>query len=109
MKSVEPSSIKEYDKFVMSQPVVLIHFWAEWNSYDDSMRALLKNLHIDDKEFSIGFVNTDLDEMKPLCRKLKILNLPTLIFYKNGHNIGTQIGMESEDAIYNKLKELVDD
>lgn len=108
MKLMELSSVKEYDNLIKSQPVVLIHFWAEWNSYDNLARALLKELNIVEEGFSLGFVNTDLAEMKPLCRKLKILNLPTFMFYKNGRIVETRIGMESEEAIYNKLKELFD-
>ena len=45
--------------------------------------------------------------MWDLAKELKVLNLPTLVYYKNGKHIETTIGLSTKEQIETNLKNLL--
>src|SRR6185369_7778059 len=91
---IEISTPKEYQEFIKSCPVVLVHFWAEWNAYDYQMKNTLKEIESSYLgKVCFGTVDVDIEEMVPLCQELKLVNVPALAYYKDKKHIETIIGL----------------
>jgi thioredoxin 1 len=96
-----------FDELVSkSGKVVMIDFWAEWCGPCRMITPIVEELS---KEFEgkaiIGKVNVD--ENPGITTKLKIRNIPTLLFYKNGVEVDKIVGASSKSAIASKLNGLL--
>jgi len=96
-----------FDELVTkSGKVVMIDFWAEWCGPCRMITPIVEELS---KEFEgkaiIGKVNVD--ENPGITTKLKIRNIPTLLFYKDGMEVDKIVGASSKSAIASKLNGLL--
>ena len=89
-----------------SDKVVMIDFWAEWCGPCRMIAPIVDEIS---KEFDgkalIGKVNVD--ENPDITRKLKIVNIPTLLFFKNGGVVDKIVGASSKSTITSKLNGLL--
>lgn len=89
-----------------SGKLVLIDFWAEWCGPCRMITPIIEELS---KEYEgkaiIGKVNVD--ENPGITTKLKIRNIPTLIFYKDGAEVDKIVGATSKSVIATKLNTLL--
>ena len=81
-----------YESFVQSSAYAVIHFWADWNRYDDPIRNVMKRLAEDLKEVGFASFDTSPEENWPVCQELHIKAIPTLVFYRKGERIKTLAG-----------------
>lgn len=89
---------RTFSDFVSNCPFAVIHFWAEWNGYDHTMRTRLEEIK---SEFpSITFAEFDIDPAQhhAICLELGVQGPPFLAIYSGGSLVETRIGMlERED------------
>ncbi len=105
---IEPLNIASYSTFTKSNPIVLVHFWAGWNANDYQMKKTLEQLAESYKDrVNFGRVDVDLPEMSGLCVELKILNVPGLVYYRNGNHIETTLGLKSEKQVEESLQSII--
>jgi thioredoxin 1 len=105
---VNLSDLEAYSQFVHSCPAVVIHFWAEWNASDRLIMDKWKELESTYSEkICFGAVDVDNEQMVSLFKELKIANVPTLAYYKNGELVEMIIGLRQpiKEAL-NSLVEL---
>jgi thioredoxin-like negative regulator of GroEL len=97
-----------YEDFIRSKHIVVIHFWAAWNPIDQEQREYLSRIDPNDA-YDVKFGAVDIDDAKfwDLAKALKVLNVPALIFYKNGSHIETVIGLCSKERVEAKLNQLL--
>jgi thioredoxin-like negative regulator of GroEL len=99
---------EEYEDFIKSKPITVIHFRADWNGIDLEQR---ENLSRVDPNYAcdvrFGAVDIDDPKFRDLARALKILNIPALAYYQDGKHLETVIGLCSKDGIEGKLNQLV--
>ena len=90
----------------LADPLVAIHFWAVWNSYDRQMDKLLAELQ-PEFEATLKFRSLDIDdpESRPISVDAKILNVPALGLFANGQHVDTQIGLRDKEFWQNTLEE----
>jgi thioredoxin 1 len=100
--------VEEYEDFIKSKLITVIHFWAEWNLYDIDQR---ENLSCVDPNYAydVRFGAIDVDDSKfwDLAKALKVLNVPALVYYKDGKYVETVIGRCSKERIEAKLNKLL--
>ena len=88
-----------------SKGPVLIDFWAVWcgpcKAISPTIEELAKEL---EGKVKIGKLNVD--ENPDVTNSLGILNIPTLIFFKDGKEKGRMVGMNSKADISKRIKEL---
>lgn len=106
---------EDFNNISKSKFIVLFHFWAEWNGTDYLMKKVLDELS---KEFNnqAVFASIDVDSVNlyELCRSIPIVNVPTLIYFKNGSQVSVDVGFTSKklniekEKIKSKLKDLLD-
>ena len=95
-----------FDQMVSnSDKVVMLDFWAEWCGPCRMIGPIVEELSREyDGKAIIGKVNVD--ENPGITAKLKIRNIPTLLFFKNGAEVDKIVGAASKASIASKLNSL---
>jgi len=89
-----------------SDKVVMIDFWAEWCGPCRMISPIVDEMSAEfDGKAVIGKVNVD--ENPGITAKLKIRNIPTLLFFKNGAEVDKIVGAASKASITSKLNSLL--
>ncbi|HNZ43135.1 MAG TPA: thioredoxin [Bacteroidales bacterium] len=96
-----------FDQMVSnSDKVVMLDFWAEWCGPCRMIGPIVEELSREyDGKAIIGKVNVD--ENPGITAKLKIRNIPTLLFFKNGAEVDKIVGAASKASIASKLNSLL--
>jgi thioredoxin 1 len=67
---------------VISKPLVLVEFWADWCAPCKMMKPILERLEQEITTLDVALVNADLE--KELVSELEITAIPTMMLFKNG-------------------------
>jgi len=90
-----------FDK-VVNNATVLVDFWAEWCApckvQDPILDEVAKEIN---RKILIGKVNVD--DNRTIASKYGIMNIPTMILFKNGEKIHQFVGVQSKEQIINVL------
>jgi thioredoxin 1 len=90
-----------FDK-VIENTTILVDFWAEWCSpckvQDPILEEVAKELN---GKALIGKVNVD--DNRTLASKYGIMNIPTMILFKNGQKIHQFVGVQPKEKIINTI------
>lgn len=79
----------------------LVDFYAEWCGPCKMLGPVLENL-----EDKINIVKVDIDKFQDLTLKLRIMSVPTLMFFKDGVKQEEVIGFHSEDELLEIIEKL---
>jgi len=95
------------EEVLNSDKLALIDFWASWCMPCKIIAPLVEELAEDLKgEVKIGKVNVD--DNPELSTELSIMNIPTLVIFKEGKEVSRIMGVNSKEAIRAKLKSFMD-
>ena len=95
------------NEVLKSEKPVLVDFWAPWcmpckiiapavEGIAEALKAKLKVLKL------------NIDEAPEIATKLSVLNIPTLVLFKDGKEVARIIGVNSKEAIEAKIRSFVD-
>lgn len=91
------------DKVIKSQVPVLVDFWAVWCGPCKLAEPILEELSELYKD-KMQIVKIDVDANQENSGRLGILSIPTTVLFKNGQEIGRQIGFAGKQAYDNLIK-----
>ena len=86
-----------------SKEPVLIDFWAPWCMPCKIIAPAVEELAKDLKG-KVNVFKTNVDDNPELATELSILNIPTLLLFKNGKEVSRMVGVNSKEAISAKIK-----
>jgi len=86
-------------------PVVSV-FWTDWCPHCYEMARLMAPM-ADEYGNRIKFVNINIDENPDIAKKLNIIAIPTVIFYKKGQAVSTIKGLQQAE-IQEQIKKLLE-
>ncbi|MCK4463961.1 MAG: thioredoxin [Candidatus Omnitrophica bacterium] len=86
---------------------VIIDLWAEWCMPCKMIEPVLDEIANDYKE-KIDVAKINVDEYPELATELSVMNIPTLIFFKDGEEITRMVGVNTKEYIEKKIKEFFD-
>lgn len=98
---------KSFDKYVLlnSHKIpVIVEFMAVWSGPCASVDDLFTGFA---KEFPEQFIfaKVDIDEQPDLCKEYKVENVPTILVFKDGKLVRTEVGELKEPEARNLLKD----
>ena len=90
-----------------SEKPAIIDFWAPWcmpcKIIAPIVEALAKDMH---GTVKVGKMNVD--DHPELATELSILNIPTIIIFKDGKEVSRIIGVNSKEAITAKVRSVIE-
>jgi len=97
-----------FEKEVLgSDKPVLIDFWAPWCMPCKIIAPAVDSL-AQELKGRIKVSKSNVDENPDIATALSVLNIPTLIVFKDGKEVSRMMGVNSKEAIEAKLKTLLD-
>lgn len=89
-----------------SEKPVLVDFWAPWCAPCRVIAPVIESLAKEyGDRFLVGKINVD--ENPNIAQSSSVLNIPTIIFYKNGKEEARLVGVRSKDEISRKMEEIL--
>jgi thioredoxin 1 len=85
---------------------VMVDFWAEWCVPCRMIAPIVERLA---QRYAgrLKVVKLDVDANQDLAIQYQVMSIPTLLFFKNGQPVDRIIGAVGEQAIVQKIEELL--
>lgn len=109
----EIKTVAEFKAVSNLSGVRVIHFWAEWNGTDVLMKQILCEVEDEIKDVEFYSIDVDVKSLSEICRSIPILNVPILLYLKNGERKFIDVGFngkeieETKEKVILKLSDLV--
>lgn len=92
-------------KLALKKEVLLVDFWAPWCGPCKMITPTLNKIAETETDIIIGKVNVDHNQ--DLAKRYKVRNIPTMIIFKNGIEVGRIVGVKTKKAILNEVRNAV--
>ena len=97
-----------YNTLVESNNRVVVHFWADWNRIDEQMRERLEEVNTSyGALIAFASFDTSPEEHFEICRRVRLVNLPSLCLYRSGKLVETIVGLGDRQRIVSGLERLL--
>jgi len=110
VKMAEVVQITEanFQEMAAKYPYLILDFTATWCGPCKILDPMLKEIvaNIENDKFAVGKV--DVDANQGLAINFDIMNVPTLIFLKDGQPIDMQIGVSKKKDLENKVNNFIE-
>ncbi len=98
---------ENFEKEVLkSDKAVLVDFWAPWCMPCKIIAPVMEKIS-EEMKAEIRVMKSNVDEAPEVATELSIMNIPTLLLFKDGKEIARMIGVNSKEAIEAKIKSLI--
>ncbi|HBA13247.1 MAG TPA: thioredoxin [Bacteroidaceae bacterium] len=95
-----------FDELIAQGKPVMIDFWAVWCGPCRRLAPIIEELAAEyDGRAIIG--KCDIEENNTLTAKFGIMNVPTVIFIKNGKEVDRVVGAAAKNVLQDKLNALL--
>ena len=91
-----------FDKLIAGNAPVLVDFWATWCGPCRMIAPILEEL-ADQYAGKVVVAKVDVDEMGELAQRFRIMNIPTLMLFKQGQLVDKAIGARPKAALEQML------
>lgn len=80
-----------------SEVPVLVDFWAEWCGPCQMVLPIVEELAGEVKDAKICKVNVD--EQMELAKEFRVMSIPTLMVFKDGKKVKSEVGAKSKEEL----------
>ncbi len=92
------------NEVIQSKEPVLVDFWATWCGPCLHLSPIIDKLA---EEFEgAKILKLNVDEAHSLSSKYGVTAIPALLFFKDGEVVSRMVGLQTEDAIRERLEEM---
>lgn len=93
---------KDNFKESIEKGVSVVDFWAPWCGPCKMQLPIVEELSTEmEGQAVVGKINVD--EEPELASQFGVMSIPTLILFKDGQPVDKMVGLQSKDALKNKI------
>ena len=93
------------EKVLNNKKIVLCDFWAEWCGPCKQISPILEELSEELQENKITIAKVNIDENPETPSKYGIMSIPTLLLFKEGKLVSTQVGLQEKSTLKEWINE----
>ena len=82
---------EEFDGAVEQAPLAMVDFWADWCGPCKALSPVIESL-AEQYEGKVLVGKVNVDEARELAIRFGVMNIPTVVFLKNGREFDRKIG-----------------
>ena len=95
---------ENFDSLVKGDQLVVVDFWATWCGPCRHIAPIVEEVAAEyEGKAVIG--KCDTDENGDIAMQFGVMNIPTLIFLKNGEEVDRHVGITSKDELVKKVNQ----
>ncbi|WP_085833221.1 thioredoxin [Clostridium merdae] len=95
---------ENFDQLISENPLVLVDFWASWCGPCRMVAPIVEELAKTFEE-NLTVLKVDVDENQELARRYGIMNIPTVILFKDGEKSWSEIGVKPQKFYEEQIRQ----
>ncbi len=91
-----------FAELLQDEKLVVVDFWATWCGPCRMLSPLLDEVE-KEMEDKITVVKVNVDDADEVAMQYRIMNIPTLLFFKNGQIVDKTVGALPKNVLVDKI------
>lgn len=104
--AIEVNKVKFSEEVINTDKPVLVDFWAPWCGPCKMVAPVVEDIS---KEYSdkLKVVKVNVDENAEIAGKYQVVNIPTLMLFKDGDVINTMVGFQPKSILEKAINRMM--
>lgn len=94
-----------FDKALSANGLMMVDFWATWCGPCQRLTPVMEQLAEEYEDQAVVIGKVDVDEEPGLAQRFGVMNIPTVIFFKDGRELERKVGAMPIDEYAQTLDE----
>ncbi len=95
-----------FDELLKDEKLVIVDFWAVWCGPCRMIAPILDQIS-EEMADKVSVVKCNVDDCEDVAMRYRIMNIPTLLFFKNGEMVDRTVGAMPKAALVEKIESLL--
>lgn len=103
---MEIKSISEFNKIINDEKLTVVDFFANWCGPCKMLAPVFASVESDYSD-KANFIKLDIDQLNEVSSQYDVQSIPTIIFFKNGNEVGRNVGFLDSDTLIEKINNYI--
>ena len=95
-----------FDELLKDEKLVIVDFWAVWCGPCRMIAPILDQIS-EEMADKVSVVKCNVYDCEDVAMRYRIMNIPTLLFFKNGEMVDRTVGAMPKAALVEKIESLL--